>query len=314
MSNYFKTDHATPEQIALMNKQVLSNPDVQKALADYTQQFGPSARLYGTKATPAALGRVHAAMKAAGLPDNMRLTMGKDGQPMLVDDGGINWGNIVALGLGGVAGGFALAGAAGAGGGTPILASSVAPAAESGGYIGADVAGTAAAAEGGSSILGTAGSLLSKANKIAPILGGMATSGSKANQLRDSLAPGQEGAKLARDKYALEAPSTRLSQSVRSGILNTVQPTSVKWNGPGSGLRGEVPTFEGGYSGALQNIDPQTKALAQEVMRKTLQDQLAGKDDETPFLDQVGKTSTLDKVVGGASTAANLYAGYKKGR
>jgi hypothetical protein len=150
------------------------------------------------------------------------------------------------------------------------------------------------------------------AGKVAPILGNMADAGAKANAQRDAILPSMENSQLARDKYALDAPGTRLSQSVRASGIKNASPTQVNWGGPGSGLRGQVPTFTGGFSGELANMDPQTKALAEETMRKDLQDQLAGKDDQTRWLDKFGSTSPLDKAVGIGSTAASIFGALRK--
>lgn len=210
---------------------------------------------------------------------------------------------------------------AGAGGGGAASGLEAAQALEAGategitpalaGSLGADsMAGTGI---GASSILGKVGGIASQmTGKVAPILGNMAKSGADANARRDQILPQMESAQLARDKFALDAPGTRLKQSVQGSILKSASPTKVNWGGPGSGLRGEVPTFTGGFSGALANIDPQTRALAEQVMHQDLQDQLAGKDDQTKYLDQFGHTSPMDKIVGGASTVASLYSAYKR--
>ena len=225
-----------------------------------------------------------------------------------------NWLMYIPLAVagGGVAAGVAAGGAAGAAG-----------ASSAGGGIGetAAVTGVTPAIGGSLGTGATAGtgigtSILSKAGpyaeKLAPILGGMAKSGAEANQNRDRILPSMEHAQLARDKYALDAPSTRMSQSVRASAIKNAAPVKVNWGGPGSGLRGEVPNFTGGYTGAVQNLDPQSRQLADTVLAKTLQDQLAGRDDESEWLDKFGSTSVQDKIVGGAATAANIYAGIRR--
>lgn len=164
--------------------------------------------------------------------------------------------------------------------------------------------GAAGAAGAGSSILGTVDKY---AGKVAPILGNMAKAGAEANANRDRILPSMESAQLARDKFALEAPGTRMGQSLKASILKNVQPSHVDWGGPGSGLRGQVPTFTGGFTGALANLDPETRQLADTVLHKDLQDQLAGGDDSTRWLDQFGKESLKDKIIGGASTGASIW-------
>lgn len=156
-------------------------------------------------------------------------------------------------------------------------------------------------------IKGIAGKVSPYLDKLGPVLGNMAKAGAEANANRDRILPSMEAAQLARDKYALEAPSTRMSQSVKASILKNAQPSNVNWAGPGSGARGQVPTFTGGFTGALANLDPETRQLADTVLHKDLQDQLAGKDDSTRWLDQFGHESAMDKIIGGASTGVNIW-------
>lgn len=225
-------------------------------------------------------------------------------------------GAITGLAGSGLEAGATAGGAAAAGGGAASSAAlegsavqGITP--ELAGSLGADsAAGTGIAGAG------SAGSILGRAapyiNKAAPILGGMAKAGADANAARDRILPSMESAQIARDKFALDAPTTRLTQSVRSSAIKNAAPVAVNWAGPGSGLKGQVPNFSGGYQNALANLDPETKQLAEATLHKDLQDQLAGKDDQSRWLDQFGKTSVQDKIVGGAATAAQLYAGVKK--
>jgi hypothetical protein len=232
-----------------------------------------------------------------------------------------DWLAVAAIVGGGVAAPFIVSALGGGAAASYIGADVASTAAASGGataagaaageaaYIGADVASTASAASGAE----TAGSILSQAapyiKKAAPILGGMAKAGAEANANRDRILPSMEGAQLSRDKFALEAPTTRMDQSMRASAIKNAAPVAVNWGGPGSGLRGQVPSFTGGYQGALANLDPQTRQLAETILQKDLQDQLAGTDDDTKWLDQFGKTSTKDKIVGGLATGANIYSG-----
>lgn len=147
---------------------------------------------------------------------------------------------------------------------------------------------------------------------VAPILGGMSKAGVDANAARDRNAILKEQMRLNRDRFATDAPDRRLSTSTRASILSNFKPTSVEWGGPGSGERGEVPKISGGLSDSIANLDPQTKALVQQILKDELAQQMrggetgGGQDRAVDLGSDFGKSSTGDKIVGGASTAANL--------
>jgi hypothetical protein len=222
----------------------------------------------------------------------------------------------VTLGMGAMGSG-PLAGILGGGGGTTGATSGMAAAQalEGGATLGLTPeiaagigtgANAASAASGIGGWVGKAGSILDKAE---PILGNMAKSGAEANRSRDVLMPSAENSKLARDKFALEAPGARMGQSLKASILAHGRPTSVEWGGPGSGLRGEIPHFSGGVSGAWADLDPRARQLGDSILTSNLQNQLAGKDAETPYLDKIGSTSTMDKIIGGVSTGTSILRG-----
>lgn len=217
-----------------------------------------------------------------------------------------------AAGVGGAAAAVdgALPGTAGATGAGAGAAG--AEAAVDGSYIGADVAGTEAQALGMGggplSILKTVGKY---AQKAAPILGNMAKSGAEANQNRDRNAILAEGVKLARDKFALDAPTTRMHQTTKASMLNHAAPLTMQWGGPGSGLRGELPTYSGGATEALSHLSEDTGPLNNEVMRQNLQDQLSGRDHNMDYMKDMGKTSLLDKLIGIAASGTSLYGAVK---
>lgn len=155
-------------------------------------------------------------------------------------------------------------------------------------------------------------SILDTIGKLAPILGGAAKSGQDANAQRDRNSVLAEQLRLNRDKFALDAPGKRLGTSTRASILSNFTPTRVSWGGPGSGLRGEIPQYSGGAAGSLANLDPQTKALAQQIIKDAIASQLrggetgGGEDRKATLPDNFGKSSTGDKILGGASTATSI--------
>ncbi len=226
-----------------------------------------------------------------------------------------DWLAVAGMVAGGVAAPFAI-GALGAGGAAATGAEAAAGV-EAGAVAGitpelAGGLGTGAVAGPGiAGVEGLGGGILPQvadaAKKVQPILGGMAKAGADANANRDRIMPSAESVKLARDKYALEAPSTRMTQSSKASILKGLQPAKTTWAGPGSGARGEMPTFSGGIPNAVSGMDPRAKELADGILTKNLQDQLAGKDAETPYLDKIGTTSATDKAVGAGAIGASIF-------
>ena len=66
---------------------------------------------------------------------------------------------------------------------------------------------------------------------------------------------------------------------------------------------------------ALSNLSKDTGPLASTISEQLLAAQKANKDGVDPHLAQVGKTSMMDKLVGGAATGAGflrLFGGLKK--
>lgn len=157
---------------------------------------------------------------------------------------------------------------------------------------------------------------------LAAVLSQASSSANASNQVRDSQQLTgygmQENAKAAQDRLALAAPGARLGTSMRASMLNNFQPTKVNWGGPGSGLRGEIPTFSGGAAAGLANLDPRTKSLSDRVMLDELLGQMrgglsgGGMDTQVDALPSIGKSSTADKVLGGASTAAGVLGALGK--
>lgn len=127
----------------------------------------------------------------------------------------------------------------------------------------------------------------------------------------------QRGQALDEKKFALTAPSTRASQSVRGSIMQNAQPVTL------SGLSDKihVPTISGGLSPALFNAD--TRALGGEMTRKALIDQLKGDDfapmEKTDFSggvlptpkleDYQNKPGMLEKILGTLGLGGSLAGG-----
>jgi hypothetical protein len=178
--------------------------------------------------------------------------------------------------------------------------------------------GLAAAADAG--ILSTAGpgllGTLSTLGEMGSILGQASSSQLAAKQANDrlntTLYGEQAAAENAAKKFALTAPGTRLKSSTSASLLNNYQPQSVAWGGPGSGLKGQMPTYSGGVPGGLQNLDPDTRALSQQVIKDQLLSQMKGgrsgenEDLKIPDRPNIGEESRGDKVLGGLATGLSL--------
>lgn len=156
--------------------------------------------------------------------------------------------------------------------------------------------------------------ILGASPDLSTVLGKAAGSAQEANRFRDTSSIAAEGAKLARDKFAAAAPQQRLGNSVKASMLLNAKPQTVSWGGPGSGLNGQIPTFSGGPADALGNLDPQTKELAQSILKNELVAQLKGGDSEMPYMKDFGKTSLSDKLLGGAALGTSIAGAFGAGQ
>lgn len=232
-----------------------------------------------------------------------------------------NWGTIAGLGIGGAiaapfvagaltgGGGGALASGGGASAAAPTTAAgSILPSSTIGagfipGITGAASGAIPTAATTGSSILGTVGTgakLAGAAKDLAPILGNAA--GAQQQQ-----ANAQNLADVARFNVGLSAPARRLATSTQASMIANRQPVKSNWGGPGSGLRGETSHFTGGYANP-DLISPDTKSLAQQVMKQQLIDQMTNGGLPPPM----AKESKASKALGAAATGASLLGAYGK--
>lgn len=253
----------------------------------------------------------------------------------------INWSNILSAATGGAiaapfvagavgagaAGGGASAGASAAGSSIPLIApASVLPAASSGILSSIPTlaatqtvpfTGSLAAGGGGKvGMLSKIGqyakkgyNLYDKASNVSDVLGQAAKSGQAANQVRDATRLSQESLRLGRDRFATEAPGQRLRTALRAALAKGSAPTTVTWGGPGSGLRGEVPTYS---RPSLQ--DPSFQALIQQILEDELMAQrqggTAGGGDRSMGA-PLGRESRWDKILGGASLGSSLIGAMK---
>lgn len=215
----------------------------------------------------------------------------------------------VGIAIGGAAGGVGALGAAGAlGGGSTAL-----PAVAGGGAAttSAAVPASLAAVGGGGGLTSQiVNSLISKGiPAAASVLGGAAKGEQTQNNINDQAALQQGNLALNRDKFALEAPNTRLAGAIKASLASNFTPRHTEWAGPGSGLQGKVPTISGGLTGGLANLDPRVKDLANQVMIDELTSQKSGGSSgggQDRTVPPVGQSSTGDKILGGASLGTSL--------
>jgi hypothetical protein len=217
----------------------------------------------------------------------------------------------------------ALSGAAGAGGAATAAGGAAGyggVAVPSMGVAGGIMPGAAATAAGTAGVGGGAAaagrSILSRVGSskfltgAADVLGGASRSAAQNNALNDAnavnLYNSQEGNQLARDRFALDAPGTRMGQSAKASILSRVKPTTINWGGPGSGVRGQVPTTAGGFHDGLANMDPAVGQLAQEIMQQNLANQRANRDGVTVTPPRIGRSSAGDRLLGGAALGTSI--------
>lgn len=309
--------------------QIRADPDIQAALRGNYGKWGALASQLPAAWPPNIRNQVIAQSIASekgydtsGLDaSNNFETTDSNTVPNVVKGGMIGVGALAGLGAAGAFGGT---GAGLAGGGEAGGLAGAEAAGEAGGLTGATAGTTAGVTAGttGGGLTGTlANTLISKGiPAIATALGGAAKGEQQQNNTETNQQLSQEQIQLNRDKYALDAPNTRLATAIKASIASNFQPQHTAWGGPGSGLKGQTPTITGGLSGSLANLDPRTKELANQIMLDELTGQRqggptgGGQDRALPKLNQ---TTTADKVLGGASLGTSILGsvlGATKGR
>lgn len=168
---------------------------------------------------------------------------------------------------------------------------------------------------GGTSLLasgGLGGKILQGATKAAPILGGMSKAQSESRR-----ADAQD--QLSRDALALQRydreralPGQRMDLSTRASMIKNRMPVTSEWGGPGSGLSGGKVTFRGGFANP-NLIDPRTAQLADDILAKELQGQLAGTGGP-PTITPRPRTNFGEKILGGAAAATGILGAFPRRR
>jgi len=172
---------------------------------------------------------------------------------------------------------------------------------------GATVGGTTAAAGGTMGTLGTINTLANIAGTVAPILTSAAGSAQTQNNTQNQQGLSAQQIARQQQQFALDAPQQRLRTGLAAALGLNAGPASVSWGGPGSGAKGQVPTYSGGIldiGKALQ--DPSQRSLMQSVLANALSGQQNNTDSATPFLSGVGQSSTGDNILGGAALTSSL--------
>ena len=227
----------------------------------------------------------------------------------LAGAGGFAGGAAVGAALG--AGGVAAGGAGGAGSAGALPATSLATGSAGAGTGGLGIGATlptatsgitgAMAGGGATGAIGTTGKAAtaakygSKAQALSSILG-QAASSSRNAKAQDALIG------LNYDKFNADEGRSQLKQALAAALTQNYKPQQVQWGGPGSGLRGELPTYTGGSQAAMQGAlqDP----LLQELLNRAKRPAAPAQPDL--------KSSKLDKLLGIAALGSSLYAGVRR--
>ena len=111
------------------------------------------------------------------------------------------------------------------------------------------------------------GTITSIMDMAAPILGGAAKNQAQSGMNNAQLQLGRD--RLLQDKFKTDQslPGQRLANSVAASKVANYNPVKFNWNGPGSGLRGEIPSFSGGWADP-NIIGADTRQLASDVQHK----------------------------------------------
>lgn len=158
--------------------------------------------------------------------------------------------------------------------------------------------------------------ILQGAQNVAPILSNAA--GQQSNARQQEIQNEQTDRQLAIQEQAAgqTADRERLRSSVRSSNILNATPSAVSWGGPGSGLRGELPKITGGFTGAMANLDPRVKEMADTQLKNNVVAQLSGSGQPTqPVEDEEQRRrrrgeSTGEKILGGVATGASILGAF----
>lgn len=192
-----------------------------------------------------------------------------------------------------------------------------------GSILGAIGSVAAAPFTGGTSLAWLPG-VIGAGGALADTLGGAAKAGQTQNNTSDMLKLALANTGLNRDKFALEAPGTRLSTGSSAALkaaLATAGPTKINWGGPGSGLRGEIPTTSGGVHDAIGNLKNNPDYM--NLLKTVGSDELAAEkrggasggnaDAAQPsILNGVGQSSGADKALGFGAFGSSILAALGK--
>lgn len=137
--------------------------------------------------------------------------------------------------------------------------------------------------------------------------------GNTADQIKIALLNAGINAK----KLGVTAPATRLATGERAALAKAATPAQVHWDGPGSGLKGEVPSYTGGIKSIYAaNQDPTMQALHDQVLNDSLVGEMNGgasggnQDASLGTAADAGQGSTAGDALGavglGTSIAATL--------
>jgi hypothetical protein len=123
---------------------------------------------------------------------------------------------------------------------------------------------------------------------------------------------------LNRRNFALNAPDTRMSQSVRGSILANAKPLTL--SGLPDRVASRIPQMSGGLTPEM--FSPETRQLGEEMTRKALIDQLKGDEfaplERTDFqggvltppkMEDYQKSSLLEQIMAGLSVGGSLVGG-----
>lgn len=157
--------------------------------------------------------------------------------------------------------------------------------------------------------LSKTGKILRGAANLAPVLGGAAKSANSSQTVQNSEQLQRDKLAMEKFKLGLEAPGTRLNQSIAASKTKNFTPVTSHWGGPGSGMRGDHTTFSGGYANP-DMISPETKAQADDILHQNLTSQLQHGAD-LPTVTPAGK-SKVGGVLGAGALGASILGAFKK--
>lgn len=153
---------------------------------------------------------------------------------------------------------------------------------------------------------GTISAIADVAGGMAPILGGAAKGAQESTILQDRARLDRDRLQQERFRTNQALPGQRLSTAIGASKAANFSPVTASWGGPGSGKRGELTRFSGGFANP-NLIDPRVKQQADDILNQQLLAQM--QREQAPEISQPMKEGKGSKILGGLALGSSILGG-----